>query len=168
MPLKILGRKMANFELAVKKTLIREGGGKVTNISGDAGGLTKYGISQRSYPNLDIANLTEQQAIDIYRRDFWKTCGGDFISSQAVAESYFDFACNAGEDVATAMVQKIVGAAVDGDCGPQTIKAINSIDPGLFLLKFKLAKIERYAAICNKNRSQDKFLLGWINRTLEA
>ena len=130
--------------------------------------MTKYGISQKSYPNLNIAALTEAQAIEIYRRDFWKKCGGDFISSQAVAESYFDFACNAGEDVATAMVQKMVGAVVDGDCGPKTIALINSFDPTLFSLKFKLAKIERYAKICNKNRSQDKFLLGWINRTLEA
>ena len=37
----------------------------------DPGGETKFGISKRSYPHLNIKNLTKQEAIDIYRRDFW-------------------------------------------------------------------------------------------------
>lgn len=37
----------------------------------DPGGATNFGISQRSYPNLDIKNLTRDQAIAIYKKDYW-------------------------------------------------------------------------------------------------
>ena len=30
-----------------------------------------------------------------------------------------------------------------------------------------LTKVSRYAEICNRDRTQSKFLLGWINRTLK-
>ena len=34
-------------------------------------------------------------------------------------------------------------------------------------LKYALAKVSRYAEICNRDRTQSNFLLGWINRTLK-
>ena len=45
---------------------------------------------------------------------------------------------------------------------------MNAVDEDLFLAKFALEKVSRYAAICNKDKTQVKFLLGWINRTLES
>ena len=32
--------------------------------------VTKFGISKKSYPNIDISNLTEEEAIQIYYEDF--------------------------------------------------------------------------------------------------
>ena len=43
----------------------------------DAGGETNFGISKRQYPNLDIKNLTKQQAADIYKRDYYAKVKGD-------------------------------------------------------------------------------------------
>ncbi len=60
---------MSDFDTAVTKTLIHEGGSRVTDDPDDRGGLTRYGISQRSYPDLDIRNLTEDQAKEVYKRD---------------------------------------------------------------------------------------------------
>jgi len=37
----------------------------------DPGGETKYGISKRAYPNVDIKGLTLDAAINIYYRDYW-------------------------------------------------------------------------------------------------
>src|SRR5574343_326744 len=37
----------------------------------DPGGETKFGISKRAYPALDIAALTLADAKAIYRRDYW-------------------------------------------------------------------------------------------------
>lgn len=56
----------------------------------------KYGISQRSYPNVDIRNLTEQQAKAIYKRDYWDKVKADDINSQVIAENIFDTAVNMG------------------------------------------------------------------------
>jgi lysozyme family protein len=157
---------MADFDPAVAKTLIREGGARFTDNPDDHGGATKYGISQRAYPNVDIPNLTEDQAKTIYKQDYWDKVSGDQLKSQAVAENIFDTAVNMGPTTATKMVQMTLGIGVDGKFGANTLKAVNAVDEGEFLAEFTLAKIARYAAICNRDRSQSKFLLGWINRSL--
>src|SRR5215467_5068343 len=157
---------MADFDPAVAKTLIREGGARFTDNPDDHGGATKYGISQRAYPNVDIANLTEDQAKAIYKQDYWDKVSGDKVKSQAVAESIFDTAVNMGVMTATKLVQMTLDIGIDGKFGPDTLKAANAIDEKEFLAEFTLAKIARYAAICNKDRTQSKFLLGWINRSL--
>jgi hypothetical protein len=61
--------ELAEFEQAVEFTLAWENG--YTNNPDDPGGETKYGISKRSYPTLDIFNLTLEQAKAIYYRDYW-------------------------------------------------------------------------------------------------
>lgn len=163
---------MADFSAAIVKTLAKEGGSKVTEIAGDSGGLTKYGISQRSYPNLDIRNLTEQQARDVYRRDYWDRVRGDRIKSQTIAESIFDTAVNMGVVTAVKLAQSVCnevlieGLIVDGVMGDKTLSALDKCSGNVFLAAFTLAKVARYAHICNKDRAQSKFLLGWILRAL--
>lgn len=56
--------------------ILAEESGQV-NHPRDPGDLTKYGISQRSYPNLNIAALTKKSAIALYRRDYWNPVHGD-------------------------------------------------------------------------------------------
>ncbi len=158
---------MADFEKAVAKTLIREGGARIVNDPKDPGGLTKYGISKRAYPNIDVANLTEEEAKEIYKRDYWDRIRGDEISLQAVAENIFDTAVNMGVRTASRLAQLTLGVQpVDGIIGKETLKALNQADEEKFLTEFTLAKIARYAHLCNKNKSLRKFLLGWINRAL--
>jgi lysozyme family protein len=65
-------------------------------------------------------------------------------------------------------MQGCVGAHPDGIIGNKTLQLINNTDEELLLLRFKLAKIARYAYITRKRPANKKFLLGWINRTLEA
>jgi lysozyme family protein len=160
---------MANFNDAIVKTLAREGGAKFTDVASDRGGATKYGISQAAYPTLDIRNLTEQQARDIYKRDYWDRIGGDAIQSQLVAEDIFDTAVNMGIRTASRIAQLCADVSpADGVIGGNSVDAINAINEHQFLAAYKLSKIARYTDICNRDRSQTKFLLGWINRTLGA
>jgi hypothetical protein len=70
--------------------------------------------------------------------------------------------------VAVKLAQLIVGATPDGAVGDKTIEKFNNVEPEAFKKAYALAKITRYADICNKNRTQSKFLLGWINRTLKG
>lgn len=158
---------MAQFDPAVRKTLVNEGGDRCTTIAGDTGGTTKYGISKRAYPQLDIAQLTEDQAKDIYRADYWNAIRGDDIASQPVAENLFDTAVNMGPRQAVRLAQVALGVKpVDGQLGPGTLAALNAADPYRFLADYTLAKVARYVNLCNANRSQSKFLLGWLNRAL--
>lgn len=57
------------FDKAIEFTLLYEGG--YVDDPADAGGETKYGISKAQYPNVDIKNLTLDQAKEIYHRDYW-------------------------------------------------------------------------------------------------
>lgn len=81
------------FEECVEIILKHEGG-YVANIL-DPGGETKYGISKRSYPDLDIKALTQRQAIEIYRRDFWEKLGIHNLP-ESHRLMYFDCAVNQG------------------------------------------------------------------------
>ena len=157
---------MADFDKAIEKTLVNEGG--YVNDPSDRGGETKYGISKRSYPSVDIKNLTEAGAKEIYKRDYWDRLRADEIKSQKVAFELFDTAVNMGVRTASKLIQGCVGVHPDGVIGNITLQAINKTDEELLLLRFKLAKIARYAYLAEKRPANRKFLLGWINRALEA
>lgn len=57
------------FETAVNEVLGEEGG--YSNSVTDPGGETNWGISKRAFPNVDIKNLTRDQAKAIYRSNYW-------------------------------------------------------------------------------------------------
>ena len=159
---------MANFDKAIIKTLENEGGDFITNDSTDRGGLTKYGISQKSYPEVDIANLTESNARDIYKRDYWDKVRGDDISSQSIADSIFDMAVNMGAHTSSKLCQRAIkGIDVDGQIGPVTISMLNILDERVFLYQFSNEVIKYYISIVTHNSSQGKYLLGWMNRALK-
>ena len=65
-----------SFFLQAFDIVIGEEGGYV-NDPKDPGGETKYGISKREYPNLNIPELTLEQAQEIYRRDYWNALNCD-------------------------------------------------------------------------------------------
>lgn len=86
---------MATFEEAFKFVQKWEGGPKVTNDPRDPGGLTKWGISKRANPDLDIEALSEEQAKAIYKERYWDKVGGS-AQHPAVALVAFDTAVNMG------------------------------------------------------------------------
>lgn len=169
---------MADFESAFQKTMQNEGGYRLHEVEGDRGGMTYAGIARRFHPGWAGWKIIDSGRMDdpdltgmvrqFYRVNFWDRIGGDDIQAQQIAESVFDFAVNAGVRVAVKLAQLATGATPDGIVGPQTIGALNNTDPESFVAQYVVAKISRYAAICNHRPSQKKFLLGWINRTLKG
>jgi lysozyme family protein len=106
---------------------------------------------------------------EFYRTEFWDKMRGNEISNQEVANTIFNFGVNAGMSMAVKLAQIVVGATPDGGIGVKTVEKLNQITDGKqFKQAYALAKLARYAEICNKNRSQSKFLLGWLNRTLKG
>jgi len=93
------------FERAFKKVLKLEGGAKY--LKDDAGrGPTKYGINQTANPDVDIKNLTEDQAREIYRKRYWNTIGGDALAAKnpQLAIIAFDASVNQGPGTAKQMI----------------------------------------------------------------
>lgn len=126
------------FSIAIDRVLGLEDG--YVNNPADPGGETKWGISKRSYPHLDIANLTRDEAIAIYRRDFWERIGGDSLR-RGVAYQLLDFAVNSGIETAVRMLQRVAGVAEDGHIGPITsaaLAAMSEIDVIMLILAERL------------------------------
>ncbi len=84
---------MSAFDAAMKLLLTLEGG--YVHHSDDHGGETRWGISKRSYPNVDIANLSKHGARQIYYRDFW-TPVAQRVTDPAMRLLVFDAAVNHG------------------------------------------------------------------------
>jgi lysozyme family protein len=105
---------------------------------------------------------------EFYRLNYWDRIRGNEIADQQIAESIFNFGVNAGVGLAIKLAQVVAGATPDGGIGPKTIELLNRCTAKNFTASYALAKITRYAEICNRNRDQSKFLLGWINRTLKG
>jgi len=85
------------FDAAFNIVVNAEGG--YVNDPKDPGGETKYGISKRSYPQLDIANITLEQAKAIYLRDYWHELACELMPWE-FALITFDCAVNQGVGVA--------------------------------------------------------------------
>lgn len=83
-----------SFQSAFDMVIGAEGG--YVNDPQDPGGETKFGISKRAYPTLDIASLTLEQAKDIYLRDYWGPAGCAAQMNDAMALLIFDCAVNQG------------------------------------------------------------------------
>jgi lysozyme family protein len=107
------------FTRAVSEVLASEGG--ETNDPRDPGGHTKFGISKRAYPLVDIGKLTQDDAIAIYFKDYWLAASCDKFPA-SVAGVLFDSAVNQGVGRAVQMLQASLGATVDGVVGPDTIR----------------------------------------------
>ena len=157
---------MAKFENVIDKVLVNEGG--YVNDPSDRGGETKFGISKRAYPNVDIKNLTTDEAKAIYKQDYWDKINGDDIADDLVAYEIFDTAVNMGVRTASKLAQMVVNSHPDGIIGSKTLKKLNSIDKELFIAMFKLSKIARYTYLVKKYPSNKKFFYGWIVRVMGA
>ena len=157
---------MANFDIAFKKTMGFEGG--YVDDKDDSGGETKYGISKKIFPNLNIRELTLNEAKDIYNKNYWKKIKGDKINDQHVANNIFDCSVNIGVGSCVKIVQIIVNVKDDGIIGSITLNAINSLEPTCLVNMIKLKRIEYYKEICRKKKQNRKFFFGWVKRTLEV
>lgn len=146
-----------NFDQAFERVIGHEGG--YVNDQRDPGGETKYGISKRSYPNVDIKNLMLDQAKAIYRRYYWDRLHMDELPP-AIRFDLFDAAVNSGVGTAAKFLQRAAGTAPDGVIGKLTIAAANDIDPQL--LDKRMAG-HRLRYLCDLN-TFPTFGKGWVRR----
>lgn len=144
------------FDVAIERTLSHEGG--YVDNPRDPGGETQWGISKRSYPNVDIKNLTRDDAKKIYFDDFWTPCGQSL--DDGVQFQVFDAAVNHGIQTAIRMLQRAVGAADDGHWGPFSQSAYEKMTEADVILLFLAERLEFMAKL---NRFTD-FGRGWSRR----
>jgi lysozyme family protein len=129
-----------SFQQAVEFVLAREGG--YANDPADLGGETNYGISKRAHPDLDIKNLTVEQAREIYRASYWIPAGCDGFSP-GWALAIFDTAVNCGVSRAREWWVDWPNATIDD---------------------YLWHRITHYRQLVQKMPRMLKFLAGWLKR----
>ena len=149
---------MGDFHRCIDRILAEEGG--LSDHPADPGGLTNYGISQRSYPALDIAALTLSEAQALYRRDYWQPLHGDLLPP-GLDLLMLDCAINQGVVTAIQLLQQALRIQDDGLIGPKTLSAAAVAMPGL-LDAFTAERALRYEF----NRNEAVFGRGWYRRLL--
>ncbi len=134
------------------------------NVSGDSGGVTKYGIDASAHRGVDIANLTRAGAVDIYWNE-WRSYGIEALPEK-IAIAQFDVRVNGGYaskwlQVALNEVCK-ADLTVDGTLGPATFAAALSCAQDAVVRYFIRERDARFESIATGSRA--KFLKGWEQR----
>ncbi len=165
---------MSNFEPAVQIVLQHEGGWVDNPL--DPGGATNYGISLTFYLTIDpsatpqtIHDLTVQDAINIYRQNWWDQYQYGNINNQLVADKVLDMSVLTGPYRIGCATQEAVNTvnpnanlAIDGDLGPLSYAAINETDSSLLLQQIVQNMVEFFESIQSPIAQED--LQGWLNR----
>lgn len=134
----------------------------------DAGGLTKFGISRNTFGDVDIENLTKEQAVWIAYAAFYRPLNLSQIDSLRIRWKVFDIAFNTGGWRGAKMLQAAVGTSPDGIIGPVTLHAVNAKVEDTILLELVAGQARHYARILSINPLQRLYAAGWMRRAVDT
>ena len=157
---------LISFDEIIEVTLHHEGG--YVHDPKDLGGETNFGIAKRFYPDVDIKNLTKEEAKEIYKKDYWDRYKAEKLPEH-LRHIHFDMCVNQGYGTAVRILQRACNAkgadiAVDGGFGPGTQAAINTYKPTIE--RVRCYRLKHYYDLVNKKPEQERFLFGWFKRAL--
>jgi lysozyme family protein len=169
---------MASFDIAYQIVARHEGG--YQKITSDPGNYntrkqlvgTNWGISAVTYEDYlgyppseaKMRQMTKETAKRIYRTVFWDGVKGNLIKDQQVANFMFDGYVN-HRSTGVKLMQRVLGVAVDGGFGPQTLAALNSANPFQVFEAFKKARVAFYHSLAGRRPSMKaQWLPVWLRR----
>lgn len=122
---------------------VLEGGDKLII---DTGGVTKYGISKKANPDVDVRNLTKAKAIELYKERYWfrNNCQNYKYPLNLIV---FDTAVNCGR-----------------------LKAIfikDMIDKKYRWQDLLFWRLQHYSNLMAGKSRYDPYAEGWLNRILK-
>lgn len=164
-----------NFDTLFTALLKHEGG--YVDAPFDAGGPTNKGITQRTLTSWlgrpatveDVQNLSTSTAKTIYETRYYKGAGIGRLPDY-LQPAMFDAAVNQGIRTAWRMLQLAanitapVGLVVDGLPGSRTYAGVCACEDKKLLTEFIRQRMIRYQAIAAADRTQRRFLNGWLDR----
>jgi len=169
------------FDAAIKVVLEHEG--QLSDNRLDPGGVTNFGISLRflienhidinldgKSDRKDILSMTKEDAICLYKEDFWDKYNIDEIDSHSLAIKLFDLCVNLGGKQAIKLLQISINQMnelpieVDGDLANITLFKVNHSDPNKLLYRLKVNAEHFYINLVADHPNLAPFLPGWLNR----
>tara|TARA_X000001388_G_scaffold77607_2_gene79421 strand:+ start:726 stop:1232 length:507 start_codon:yes stop_codon:yes gene_type:complete len=156
------------FNKAVKLILKHEGG--YVDHPDDPGGETNFGISKRAFPDVDIKNLTEEKAAEIYKEKYWRKIFGPSLPP-ALAIHVFDYAVNSGVKRASKTLQRLVKTKPDGVIGLITVEAVGKHykkdqvkEQMIFIEQYRASRMDFLVGL----KTFKTFGKGWTRRVNET
>ena len=126
---------------------------------------TKFGISAHAYPNIDIPNLTIEQANKLRKRDYWDRVRGDELPGP-IAFIMAEAAYGSGPGKAIMQLQSVLGVTQDGVFGPNTwlvlmarLRKPNGMNA--FVVEYESQRLLFEAALGDK---WNNYKVGWTRR----
>jgi lysozyme family protein len=155
---------MSTAETIITGVIEREGG--YVFDPADPGGETKYGIARRYHPDVNIRDLTREEAARIYYYDYWKPSRAEALPEH-LRETYFDMVVNLGPKTAVRVLQRACrgqGAdiVVDGRLGPRTLGACRRLEAD----RLRAYRLLYYARKVIKSPGKERFYYGWYQRAV--
>lgn len=138
--------------------------GGYENDPRDPGGETNLGIDKRDHPNEDIKHMTWDRAVEIYYNDYWLPPRYDLLPP-VIGKKMLHLGSNMGTHGATVCLQRAVNhmvyqLVVDGRIGPNTLEAVNVLDPVKLHLELRVTAEAYYRSLAGF----PTFGKGWLNR----
>jgi hypothetical protein len=122
----------------------------------DSGGVTKYGISGRSYPYINVQALTREQAAEIIKKDFYYGLSINEFKSLRLQHALLHMAVLIGPkalDIANE-VENLEALKQISDSNPKLQKILNALK-------------KQYADYL-RSLNQPRFMKGWLRRVSYA
>jgi lysozyme family protein len=151
------------FNRCIEVVLKNEGGDKIVNHPNDPGGLTRWGITQRNYPELNIKALTKAKAISIYYADYWMPMNLAILNDEDLILHVYDMGVNAGIRTAIRLLQRLVEVKDDGYIGYGTARGVSKFEGDVVAEYIKRRKLY-YITLVQRKESLRPFIKGWLNR----
>ncbi len=171
---------MANVQVAMEYVLKLEDAtlsGVISEIPGDAGGKTRYGLASRWHPELAgvgfYGPMDKGSALILAGKTLTEQYADPMqvaaINDQTLANVFLAYGVNENpveaiksmQDACNRVYPQSQGISIDGVMGPATMQAINRVMPLTLVNAFRLAMVKHYAA-----HAADNTLRGLIRRAL--
>lgn len=161
---------MSGFLRALPVVLENEGG--YVDHPDDPGGATNQGVTQRAYNEWreekglglrPVREMTTEERNAIYYEGYWHPAHCEEWP-WPLNLHVFDAAVNHGPKQAIRLLQKAVGASVDGIVGPETRRKVEALDVEEVVRRLRWKRLEFYGEIVKGRPQSATFLVGWIRR----
>lgn len=164
----------ATFSRAIPLIVAVEGG--YSDRTTDYGGKTKYGISQRDFQKINIAELSENEAMALLKERYWDAYRISEILDQNIANQAMLLIMNMNPLSAGKIIQLAVNAAgrgilnikVDGVLGSKSLEAINTLNPSALSDRIRVEACKYYLQETDEDAKQIPNFRGWIRRALTS
>lgn len=133
----------------------------------DMGGETKFGVAVNANPDIDIKQMTLQDAMMIYYQKYWLVGSCDKMQ-YPLSVLHFDGCTNHGVGRAIKFLQQALGIDPQTtNVGPRTTELMASANVVEVCNKICDIRSDFYKAIVERKPAQVKFLKGWLRRINE-